>query len=523
MAGTGASGSRRLRRLELILGLGGLLLSVGLAAPARAEKVFVHALEAQPESLDPAKAASERAIRVIWLLCDALVNVSKDGQSVEPGLAESWTVSPDGLQALMKLRAGVVFHDGTPLDAHAVRASFERQFQPSHPLYSSDPKNAKEQLLTQLIDEIQVTDGLTLLFKLRYPGLHYLSQVEIISPGAVARSGKDFGKAPVCSGPFRLEGWAPDRILLRANDRYWGGRPRIDRVIFRFLPETKAVVEALLKGEVDFAAVIPDPVLFERAREGSRVRLVPVAGLNINYLGFYTERPPFNNAALRRAAVQALNVSRLVLFLARGAATAAKGPLPPAMKAYDPGVAQAPYDPQAARDLLAKSGHASGLTVGLVHNSAMTFAGELAGAIQSDLRRVGINVELLGKPSWQGVVSAVRSREGHMFLYNWHVRAPYPERLLVPLFHSRSAGTTNLTHYQNPTVDRLLDEALRSAEGPSQATTYSQIQRLIVEDAPMAFLYHATRMAAYADRVQGLELNLGSLPHDKLVKADLAP
>jgi ABC-type oligopeptide transport system substrate-binding subunit len=102
------------------------------------------------------------------------------------------------------------------------------------------------------------------------------------------------------------------------------------------------------------------------------------------------------------------------------------------------------------------------------------------------------------------------------------VRAPYPERFLLPLFHSRSAGTTNLTHYRNPAFDKLLEEALRLPEGPAQSRMLSQIQRQIVDDAPMVFLYHAIRVAAYADRVQGLELNLGLLPHDKLLKVDLA-
>jgi peptide/nickel transport system substrate-binding protein len=110
-----------------------------------------------------------------------------------------------------------------------------------------------------------------------------------------------------------------------------------------------------------------------------------------------------------------------------------------------------------------------------------------------------------------------------MFLYSWHLRAPYPERLLIPLFHSRSPQTTNLTQYKNLEIDRLLDEAPRLPEGPAQSRAYSQVQKLIVDDAPMVFLYHATRMAAYAARVQGLELNLGSLPHDKLLRVDLTP
>lgn len=498
-----------------------ILLAAALPAAA-ADKVFTYAIEGPPESLDFAKTSTERAIRVAWLLCDALVNVSKDGQKLEPGLAESWKFSADGLSVVMRLRAGARFHDGTPVDAEAVKASLERQFRPSHPLYTAEPKNTHEQALGELLDDIGVTERLTLTLKLKHPGIHYLSQMEIISPTALRKLGKGFARNPVCSGPFKLESWGADQIVLVANEQYWAGRPKIDRVVFRFIAEGKAVVDALLKDEVDFVARLPDPVWFERLRESPRVKWVPFPGLNLYYLGFYTERPPFNNAMVRRAVAQAINIPRAALFLGRGVAVPAKGTLPPGVRGYDPDVNQAPYDPQGAKELLSKSGVQTVPTVRVIHNSALTFTAEIAGAIQSDLRRIGVQVELVGKPGWPEVVAAVRKREGDMFLYSWNVRAPYPERFLFPLFHSRSVGTTNLTHYRNPVLDKLLEDALRLPEGPAQHRMLSQMQRLIVDDAPMVVLYHAIRVAAYSERVQGLELNLGLLPHDKLVKVDLA-
>ena len=494
----------------------------GAPATEAGEKVFVHALEGPPESLDFAKTATERANRVAWLMSDALLNVSKDGKRLEPGLAESWTLSQDGLQAVLRLRAGVTFHDGTALDARAVKDSLERQFRPGHPLYSADPKNAKEQLLRDLIDSIEVQNELTLGLKLKHSGLHYLSQVEVASPTALAKLGKEFERAPAYTGPFKFESASKEQIVLAANDKYWAGRPKIDRVVFRLIPDSKTVVEALLSGELDFTPSLADPTLFERIRATPQVKLAPVPGLNVFYLGFYTERPPLNNPALRRAVAQAVNIQRATQFLGRGAAVAAKGPLPPEMRNFDPAASQPPYDPQAAREQLGKAGYGAGVTLRLVHNSALTFVAEMAGAIQNDLNRVGIKVELIGKPSYPELVKAVRAREGDMFLYSWHVRAPQPERILVPLFHSRSIDTSNLTHYRNQNLDRMLDEALRLPEGPAEARLYSQIQKLIVDEAPMAFLYHAVRMAAYSERVQGLELDIATLPHDKLVRVDIS-
>lgn len=485
------------------------------------EKVFVHALEGPPESFDFAKTATERANRVAWLMSDALLNVSKDGKRLEPGLAESWTLSQDGLQVVMKLRPGVTFHDGTALDARAVKDSIERQFRPGHPLYTTDPKNAKEQLLRDLIESIEIQNELTLGLKLKYSGLHYLSQVEVASPAALAKLGKEFERAPAYTGPFKFESVSKEQIVLSANDKYWAGRPKIDRVVFRLIPESKAVVEALMNGDVDYIPVLADPIYFERVRQSPGVKLLPVPGLNIFYLGFYTERPPLSNPVLRRAVTQAVNVQRAAQFLGRGAAVTAKGPLPPEMMAYDASASQPPYDPEAAKEQLAKGGLGKGLTLRLVHNSAVTFMAEMAGAIQNDLGRVGIKVELIGKPSYPELVKAVRAREGDMFLYSWHVRAPQPERILVPLFHSRSIDTSNLTHYKNQNLDRMLDEALRLPEGPAETRVYSQIQKLIVAEAPMVFLYHAIRMAAYSERVQGLELDIATLPHDKLVRVDI--
>jgi peptide/nickel transport system substrate-binding protein len=502
------------------------LVLAALAAPPRAvggEKVLILALEGPPESLDTAKSSSERANRVLWLLGDALLNISKDGKSLEPGLARSWTLSEDGLQAVFTLRAGVMFHDGTILDARAVKDNFERQFRPNHPLYTEDPKNSKEQLLASLIVGIEARDDLTLAFTLKYPGLHYLSQVEIASPTALAKLGRDFARAPVYTGPFRFDRWEKDRLVLVANPRYWAGRPKLDRAVFQFIPDGEALVEAMLKQEVDFSPALPEPTLFERLRDDPRITLVQVPGLNVFYLGFYTERPPFSNPLLRRAVAQAVNVERAAQALGRGVALPAKGPLSPAMLGHDPSVSQAAFDPRAARELVARAGGASGRTLRLVHSNATPFDVDLASSIRVDLRQIGITVQLLGKPGFAEMVQAVRAREGDMFVYSWHVRSPHPERLLQPLFHSKSAGTSNLTQYSNPKLDRLLDDVLMVPEGAARAKLYSQIQKTIVDDAPMVFLYHSTRMAAHADRVTGLELNLGALPQDKLVKVDLAP
>jgi peptide/nickel transport system substrate-binding protein len=483
---------------------------------------FAYALYASPDTLDSAKTGLEVAAHPTWLLCDALINLSRDGRTIEPGLAESWTSSADGLTVVVKLRSGVVLHDGTPLDAQVVRASVERHFVTGHPLYTAEPKNTKERLLADLVSSVS-GEGLTVRFKLKYPGFHHLTLIHIVSPAALARLGSEFGRQPLCSGPFKFESWTAEQITLVANDRYWRGRPRLDRVVFRILHDPKAVVEAFERRELDYAPIVSDLIFLERLREMPGVTLLPMAPLNVSYLGFYVERPPVNDARLRRALGHAINVPRLVQFLGRGAAIPARGPLAPGMKSYDESVAQPAYDPAAARDLLARAGHASGLRLSLVHHEMKARDTEVAEAIRADLERVGVTVDLQRKATYGELTAAIRAREGHMFLLSWQVRAPYPERMISPLFHSRAGAGTNVTGYRNRALDRLLDAALVIPDTPERDRAYRRVQEMIVRDAPAIFLYHLTRTAVIGPRLSQLELDPGAHPVDKLVSVDLSP
>jgi ABC-type transport system substrate-binding protein len=238
-----------------------------------------------------------------------------------------------------------------------------------------------------------------------------------------------------------------------------------------------------------------------------------VPGFNVFYLGFHLRKPPFDIPAARHAVVQALNVHRMALN-GRGAAAAAAGPLPPHMQGYEPSVRQDPYDPEAARDLLRRAGYA-GRPVTLVHYGPASFARHLALAVERDLREVGVTVLRREAPTWSEVVSTAQRGEGDLFIYSWHMRTDDAQGFLRALFHSSNVGVTNLTGYSNPIVDGLLDQP-----PPHQ---FSRAIRQVLEDAPMAFLSHWTRVAAHKVRVRGLRLNIGVLPQDKLVGVDVGP
>ena len=163
-------------------------------------KVFVYALEGEPETLDPAaKRYSERAIRVKWLLFDSLVNIGSDGRRPEPGVAEAWTVSDGGRRVDMTIRNGVRFHDGTPLDVEAVRLCFDRQF-------ATDLHDPKKQVLSALMDDVQVCDSRTVVLRLKHDAFGYLARrylykLGVVSPHALGRLGDDFARHPSAPAP----------------------------------------------------------------------------------------------------------------------------------------------------------------------------------------------------------------------------------------------------------------------------------------------------------------------------------
>lgn len=509
--------SRPCRSLRTLL-LATLLL--GLPGPAPAgEKVFVYGLEGAPATLDPAKASSSRTDRVLWLACDTLLNASRDGRTPEPGLAESWTTSPDGRELTVRLRPGATFHDGTPVDAEAVKAGYERQFRPDHPLYTREPKNSKEGRLAAFFEEIRVLDPRTLLLRLKSPRLDLLANLEVVSPTALRRLGAGFGRQPVCSGPFAFESWTREAITLAANLRYWGGRPKLDRVTFRILPEGKAMVEALARGELDFVPVISDPDYLELVQDFPQISF---RGQNVFYLGLATDTPPLDSRLVRQAIARAVDVPRLARYLGRGTATAARGPLPPGMPGVDPTVAQPPHDHLAARALLAQAGGPL-RPLRLGYYGGIRFLAEYADHIKEELAHVGLQVELAEQKSFGELVRAAQERRLELFIYGWHVGGlAHPDRLLRPLFHSAETQT-NLTGYRSAEVDAWLDRAAQLPEGAERDRLYAQVQRQIVEDAPALFLFHFTRIAAHAWRVRGLELRIDVAPHDKLRLVDLAP
>src|SRR5262245_54001847 len=266
-----------------------LALAAGAPAAAQPAGTLVVGLVAEPVNLDPAQVTDFNSNRVGRRIVEPLVTFAEETTKLVPGLAESWTISPDGLQYTFKLRKGVKFHDGTPFNAAAVKFSIERQINPEHP-GNKIGKYPFANYFFGNVKSIDVVDDATVRFVLKEPRASFLvvmaaAAASVVSPTAMTKAGVDFASAPVGTGPFRYGSWTRgQQVVLEKFPDYWRGAVRIDRVVYRPIVEDQARLTELLTGTLDLIVGVPPD--FVAQLEGSpKANLLKQVGAHVWYLG----------------------------------------------------------------------------------------------------------------------------------------------------------------------------------------------------------------------------------------------
>lgn len=493
-----------------------LLAVLALAPPAGAQisrDVLVVGMEAEPPGLDPGQALGLHTLRVTHQLFETLVTTPDDSTDVVPGLAESWTTSADGLAWTFKLRRGVRFHDGTPLDAAAVKFTFDRVIDPSHP----HAKNGKWSFVVGYLSSVKSVDAIdasTVRLNLKYPtssllALLALPNCAIVSPTSFAKNHADFNSRPVGSGRYRLETWdRGSRLVLRRNDDYWGAKGRPQTIVYRAIPDATARVTELLTGGVDVILPIA-PDFIERLERNPQLSVHKKTGLTVWYVGFNVEKKPFTDKRVRQALNHAVNKEAIVRDILKGTGVPAIGPLLPGTWAADPGVRKYPYDPAAARRLLAEAGYPNGFEVEFwvpESGSGMQSPVEMSTVIQSNLAAVGVKAPLKTF-EWGSYLGKIRSDAPAMFALSWFLKSEDPDLSLYPLFFSKNTPLPNRSNYANPDVDQLLLQARQVADRTRRAELYRRAQQIIVDDAPWIFVDHELQVVATRANVKGFKLH----------------
>ncbi len=495
-----------------------ITLALGLwAAPVVAQPAgtLVVGLVAEPVNLDPPQVTDLNSNRVGRRIVETLVTFPEESTQVVPGLAESWTISKDGLQYTFKLRRGIAFHDGTPLNAEAVKFSIERQINPNHPAY----KLGKYPFANYFFGNVKAVEVLSderVAFLLNEPRASFLAVLtagaaSIVSPTAVMKWGPDYPNHPVGTGPFRFASWdRGQRVVLEKNPAYWKYPVKVERVIYRPIVEDQARLTELLTGGLDLIVGVPADNVGQ-LEKNPKITLLKQVGAHVWYLGMNNQKKPFDDKRVRQALNYAVNKDAIVNDVLKGTGAASKGPVLPGTWGADRELKAYPYDPDRARKLLAEAGYPTGFSTTLwvpESGSGMQAPVAMSTVMQSNLKAVGVNVSLQTM-EWGAYLAKLRTKEQELFALSWIAGTEDPDMVMYPLLHSSQWTPVgpNRALYKNTRFDALLQQARLTTDQAKRAQLYKEAQRILIDDAPWVFVDHEIQIAALTKRVQGFKLH----------------
>lgn len=478
-------------------------------------KTLVVAIAQSTVQLDPAIAGSNGYGDIIPIhdnLTEGLTRFKPGSVEIEPALAESWQASQDLLSYVFTIRSGVTFHDGTPVDAKAIETNILRQLDENNPFHSDNMPYVG--ILYADVASAAATGDMEVTFTMSapttlLPGNLAIFAGGVVSPTALEQLGADFGQKVVGTGPYKLDSFSRDvELVLVANDAYWGGRPALDRVVFRTISDDTVRFTELTTGGIDVANQI-DFKDVDDLQGDANLQAITGTFLNVQYLGFNQTLAPFDNEKVRQAVEHAINRQNISDAIFYGNYTLGAGPVAPGLPGYDASLADVyPYDPDKAKALLEESG-VTDLSIDL-SNRANSFWPLLGQLIQADLEDVGFKVNLQALEDAE-FFAHLNDNTTAFFLNDWTWDNGDPDNVMYSLFSSPRA--VDRFGYNDPQVDQLNAQAKAETDQNKRAELYVQAQQLILQASVMTILGYPSRIIGAQKAVTGVTISpVGSIP-----------
>ncbi|MET0428613.1 MAG: ABC transporter substrate-binding protein [Microvirga sp.] len=465
-----------------------LLFALGLVPAHAAKTSLVVGMPIEPPGLDPTIAAPVAIREVTWVnLYEGLVRIDRAGK-VQPLLAKSWEVSPDGLSYTFHLQSGVKFHDGTAFDSADVKFAFDR---------ARDPKstNAQKQIFAP-ITAVETPDPNTVVIRLKETSGNFLTYLGWGDAVIVAPETADANKAtPVGTGPFKFKSWTRgDKVeLVRNPDYRQKDKTKLETVTFRFISDSQAQVAAVRAGDVDAFPNLAAPELFAEFQKDPRFKAVAGNTEGETVAGMNNTRKPFDDVRVRRALMHAVDRKALVDAAYSGFGRPIGSFFSPNHPAFVDLTGVVPYDPAKAKALLAEAG-VSNLSI-TIKTPQMAYASRSAELLSAMLAEVGVELKIIPTEFPAKWIEEVFKNKDYDITIVSHT-----EPLDIDIF----ARDTYYFNYRNNRFKAVIAEAAKTTDETARFDKYREAQKILAEDVPALFLFQLPKLGVWNAKVKGL-------------------
>ena len=509
-----------------------LLMSTMLAVGSVQAKSLVYCSEGSPENFTPAMNTTGTSLDAARPVYNKLVQFTPGSTAVEPGLAESYEISGDGLVITFHLRKGVKFHSGvngfTPtrdLTAEDVIFSFERQWKPDHP-YAKVSGGAYDYFNDMSMPDLLKTiekgaDDLTVVMTLTKPNAPILANLAMdfatIQSAEYAKflmdkgTPEQFDQIPVGTGSFQFVDYQKDAVIRFKAFDGWAGKPKVDDLIYAITPDPTARYAKIKANECQIM-IAPNPSDLADMDSNPDIQLLQQAGLNIGYMAMNAQKAPFDNVEVRKAIAMAIDRDAILKEVYQGAGQKAKNPIPPTMWSYDDSTVDIEYNPDKAKEMLKAAGIEKldtdlwWMPVQRPYNPNAKRMGEM---VQADLAKVGINATLVSY-EWGEYRKRMQAGEHQMGFLGWTGDNGDPDNFLAVLLGCDKNGKPNANNIPKWCDAKFQEDITKAAEISDQAqrtALYQDAQKIVAAQVPWLNIAHSTVFEPVRKEVSGYKVS----------------
>jgi peptide/nickel transport system substrate-binding protein len=483
--------------------------------------------------LDPAHATDGLSLNTTGEVMQNLVTFKPGSFDVVGDAAQRWSASADGKTWTFELKPGLVFSDGTPLDAKAVKFNFDRWRLPMNPAhgnfaysYYADDFGGFPGVIT----DVQAPTATRVVMTLAKPLGPFLRDIAeqafgLGSPQAILADPKAFEIKPVGSGPYMVSEWVrDDHITLVANPTWKGPKPGYQTVIIRDIPDQATSVLSIQKGDIDILTD-PRPDDAKALAKQIGITVIEQPSNNVSYVAMHVEKKPFGDVRVRQAVAYAIDVATMAKSLYSSGAVVANNWTPPGMLGENPSVKTYPHDPVKARALLAAAGFPNGFTTTLSYSTAprpyLPEPQRVAETIQANLAQAGITVTL--QPyEWGVFLDRIKHGQHEMCLIGWTGDNGDPDNFFYPLLDQDSAhndGTAqNYSFWRDPAFHQLMLQGQTEVAEVKRRDVYRRANAMVHDQAPAISLVHTTVPIVLKSSLRGFVPSPNTSYHFNLIQ-----